>query len=596
MSTDELCFVAHLPLAVLCEIVNYTPFVSWAQFVMTCKAHQELFLSPQVAGQLYRQINLESAHSAIRHALVRVDDIDTALGGLTKYIEHAHQLKLARIKGFNDYALRFLVTHAPKVSSLSLFSLTDIKGAVGAHPNEYVQPTANDADQAATQATNAANPAAALVDSIPAVQAIAQAAVRPKTALELWVTQLDSLVLSTVPVRDGNMHALAPLMKNLRMLDLSSSVMQNALPAIGEHAQNLEHIFLDGSWRLRAVHLEQFAEKCSLKLKSFSGKSLDGLTDKAVTSLVSRCGHSLEKLVIKFNRFVTHVAIDAVAKYCTKLEHLALSMVGVPNAHSAVWMTLFSSPKQFTYLDLSANDTVNDDVINAVTNTCARVENLNLRATAVTSASAELISSRLSNLRYLDMSSCNNVTTFAGIHQLKNLGRLSFPDCPALDFTSFDIYKQMAMMSSSLSFLYKYDLSRTNLDDKGLALLLEKAYWMSHLSVYGCKALTDVSVGSIIQLLDHPLYTAPHFSLGICSTPVTDEALRKLKLKYARRALLTCELHVTKYPLSEDSEGSSSTQLLEQALKDVPEDRLSINCKKGGATRIHDLCQCNYAP
>lgn len=595
-------FLCELPDSVVCDIIQYTPFISWGNFVLCCKSTYAQFAQNKELGSfLYRKISFGPSCRSLSLKLSKHPDPVLLLSGLQKYLQHAVKLELVRQKFFNDFCLRLFKSYCPQVTSLTLVSCPLIRGGLGL--TSYRQATSlppingntnsNDATPSDAPSTadcqkniaSSSHDASKLDSGINDQQALdstapissatmssihisqpsqkqpppnsdseqnsghdmsaqpsaTEAPPRDPSAVGVWLPQLKTLSITACALRESEFMRLAPLMGHLTRLELKSCLLQNSLSEVLRHARSLKHLSLDGCWKPRTIDMELAMAHVPESLESLSLKSCENVTDLALSRVLSRCGPNLKTLNVKFNARISASGLEVIRLTCNlgNLKYLALA-----NLNAAIpatsWVSNVPNWVNVEYLDLSMSPNVDNSVVEAISKHCKSVTNLNLRSTAITEESISLISNSMRKLLYLDVSACLKLQSMPDVWLLSEISRISCPECPALSLDS--LHSQFSMIGQTLKFVTKYDLSFTGIDDLCVVSIVEQGFWLSHLSLIGCSKITDVSTNAIYDLLCNPRHTAVFFSLGVCKTPlVTDASLRRLKLKFAIKSLKTIE-------------------------------------------------------
>lgn len=425
---------------------------------------------------------------------------------------------------------------------------------------------------------------------------------------------------------------------------LFASQVPSLLPASPQPGQppSIEDIGQSQLYRMMTM-------KPKIQLTTFSAKSSIHLTDSAFITIMKYTGATLKVLSLKLNSRLRESALQAISQHCPLLIDLCIADLSsyITSAH---WADLFNdtptqperkegddeefstrpkrlfSAKSLTYLDLSGNINVDDEVVAKLTQgEGLKMDNLNLTCTSITDASLNAVSEKYGHcLKYLDISGCKQLTRFDEIGRLKKLIRLSSAECRSLTFSSSphqyrtNIDDQdteltqraissatlnsslvgLPLPSRSFSHIQKYDISFTEIDDHELDLMIRDAIHLASLSLIGCSRITNTSLISITNLLRRKDYSAPFSAVGLCQVPLMDsEKIRLFKREFCATSLFLHrntalpELFQSKERTVWDDEAE-----VEQASVEKREDRVSIACARGGSCQPRFICQCHAAP
>lgn len=430
-----------------------------------------------------------------------------------------------------------------------------------------------------------------------------------------------------------------------------ASQLPSLLPAASQpsHPISIEEIAQCDLYRMMML-------KPKIQLTSFSAKSSLHLTNDAFIAIMEYTGATLKVLSLKLNAKLRETALQAISQHCPLLSDLCIADLS-PLINSSHWASFFDdtpshpeikegdgeeeaprpkrlfSAKNLTYLDVSGNINVDDEVVAKLTQgEGLKMDNLNLTCSSITDASLNAISDKYGYcLRYLDISGCQKLTRFDEMGRLKKLIRLSSAECRTLAFSSSPhrygsvindlevatvrvaISKAQGAISSattsssplalplpSRSFycIQKYDLSFTEIDDVELDLMVRDAIHLASLSLIGCSRLTNASLITITNLLRRKDYAAPFSAVGLCQVPLMDsQQIRLFKREFCPSSLLLHrgtalpDLFRSRERTSWDDDAEIEKEALE-----TREDRVSIACARGGSCQSRFICQCHAAP
>lgn len=271
----SLPFICYLPLDIVREIVAFTPLVWWTNFIRTCKTSYELYgRNDEIGSVLHHFVSLR--HDSSRHllkALKRHTSEAHILQGLCKFLRHAHTVELRGISTFSDASLRTVFHMAPNVSNLHLFSLSGLRGSIGAIEGQYGKnedeeeenkkvgenvtslPSTGDSAPFAPSSSSTL----ALVPSIPPSTEI--------NAFEQFGTRIKSLTLGSVGIRESSFSRLferaitqhTGFWSQLERLEMSMGLIFHSLALLPLVATSLKHLAVDGCWKLTSPDWDAFA-------------------------------------------------------------------------------------------------------------------------------------------------------------------------------------------------------------------------------------------------------------------------------------------------------------------------------------------------
>ncbi|VDO41121.1 unnamed protein product [Onchocerca flexuosa] len=172
----------------------------------------------------------------------------------------------------------------------------------------------------------------------------------------------------------------------------------------------------------------------------------EGLNDFGFHALIA-C-KNLNLLSISFCEDLTDISLSYV-KMLTNLEHLHLRKGKEFTSEGLLELFELSNEDmgffgKLRFLNLSECPSVNDNVVNRITKSCSKLQSLNLAWDwSITDVGFTLIIERLKELRFLDVTGMNSITSSALLYvpdlYLPNLRFLCVVQCPQFDETSLQM-------------------------------------------------------------------------------------------------------------------------------------------------------------
>ncbi|VDK66345.1 unnamed protein product [Onchocerca ochengi] len=172
----------------------------------------------------------------------------------------------------------------------------------------------------------------------------------------------------------------------------------------------------------------------------------EGLNDFGFHALTA-C-KNLNLLSISFCEDLTDISLSYM-KMLTNLQHLHLRKGKEFTSEGLLELFELSNEdmgffEKLRFLNLSECPSVNDNVVNRITKSCSKLQSLNLAWDwSVTDVGFTLITERLKELRFLDVTGMNSITSSALLYvpnlYLPNLRFLCVVQCPQFDETSLQM-------------------------------------------------------------------------------------------------------------------------------------------------------------
>ncbi|XP_041348132.1 F-box/LRR-repeat protein 2-like [Gigantopelta aegis] len=282
-----------------------------------------------------------------------------------------------------------------------------------------------------------------------------------------YCPDLIKLDISGVAATNKSIQSLSTKCTKLKWVRLQRcfNVGEKGLWWLLHNCQNLEYLDINGNSRITGKCFHMLGQT----LKTAVLSNCCSLTDVAITKLGEKCP-DLNTLYIDSCVALTDVGIKTV---CQKLSHLEFLAVGgsfpsVVNTES--WLEMQHLTK-LTYLSVSSNLDITDQVLTAVSNSCL-------------------------SLRHVDISSCYRNVTDVGVQALSHLEHLEVLNISYLHLVT-DESLYLVSLNGRLQKLTARACSK--ITDKGVESLAERCENLTHLDLSGCLYISNMALKAFIH-------------------------------------------------------------------------------------------------
>lgn len=205
--------------------------------------------------------------------------------------------------------------------------------------------------------------------------------------------------------------------KKLEGLSITQSprIDLETIEALVKSCPNLKNLKLTEIGQLDSEFLEPLAKLTKLESLAIISPGSTPLSDEAVVTLLKAVGSHLTTLDLSENKELGDEILVAMAECCPKLQHLSLRNVHLSEAGVKKYFETLSSAEHpgFVTLDLEKGHDLAGSSLGALTKHSSRtLERLSIMGWKHVDADTVSGLSACSQLRFLDLGWCRNVTDF----------------------------------------------------------------------------------------------------------------------------------------------------------------------------------------